>query len=210
MNGKYTKVKSNDSRIKYESSFSDDMDMSEYRDFTDVVLSHLLRISPIVFYNIQMVTGNKVALFEIIGKYAKELKEIIIWDKINSEPAIQHGVMNSQFEFILVFDKNNAISRKFINSKFKRGTLSNLWKIPKNKNTISSHKAGMPLDVANTAIANFTDVNDVVLDPFMGLGTTGVSAIKHKRNFIGIELDKEYFNVAKTNLELELKQKKLF
>jgi DNA modification methylase len=43
---------------------------------------------------------------------------------------------------------------------------------------------------------------DVVLDPFMGSGTTGVAALKHKRKFIGIELNEEYFEIAKKRINL--------
>jgi len=46
-----------------------------------------------------------------------------------------------------------------------------------------------------------TDENDIVLDPFMGSGTTGVACKNLNRNFIGIELDNNYFNIAKERLE---------
>jgi site-specific DNA-methyltransferase (adenine-specific)/modification methylase len=197
-NGKYIKLSPSESIIKnkYE-QFSDDLYMDEYFDFTDQVLQELLRISPIVFYNIQMLTGNKVALFEIIGKYSKQLKEIIIWNKMLAQPAVQNSVMNSQFEFILIFDRDDAMRRTFECGNFNRGTLSNVWDVPKNKNKLSSHKAGMPLELAEKVITNFSKVGDVILDPFMGLGTTGIASARHNRNFIGIELVKDYFEIAK-------------
>lgn len=46
-----------------------------------------------------------------------------------------------------------------------------------------------------------TNDNDVVLDPFMGSGTTGVACKNLNRNFIGIELDENYFNIAKERIE---------
>lgn len=45
--------------------------------------------------------------------------------------------------------------------------------------------------------------NDLVLDPFMGSGTTGIACKRLNRNFIGIELDKNYFDVAKERIENE-------
>jgi site-specific DNA-methyltransferase (adenine-specific) len=45
-----------------------------------------------------------------------------------------------------------------------------------------------------------TESNDVVLDPFMGSGTTGAAAKNLNRNFIGIELDQDYFNIAKERI----------
>ena len=43
--------------------------------------------------------------------------------------------------------------------------------------------------------------NELILDPFMGSGSTGVACINTNRNFIGIELDKGYFNIAKKRIE---------
>ena len=42
--------------------------------------------------------------------------------------------------------------------------------------------------------------NDIVLDPFMGSGTTGVACVNTNRSFIGIELDETYFNIAKDRI----------
>lgn len=50
-------------------------------------------------------------------------------------------------------------------------------------------------------VANNSDKWQVILDPFMGSGTTGVAAKKLNRNFIGIELDMDYFNIALERIE---------
>ena len=50
-------------------------------------------------------------------------------------------------------------------------------------------------------IGKFSDEGDVILDPFMGSGTTGVACKNLKRNFIGMELDDDYFNIAKERIE---------
>ena len=54
----------------------------------------------------------------------------------------------------------------------------------------------MPQELADYIIENFTKKNEIVLDCFMGLGTTGISCVKLNRNFIGIELVKEYYDYA--------------
>ena len=48
--------------------------------------------------------------------------------------------------------------------------------------------------------------NDIVLDPFMGSGSSGVACKRLNRNFIGIELDKNYFDIAKQRIENETTQ----
>jgi site-specific DNA-methyltransferase (adenine-specific) len=55
--------------------------------------------------------------------------------------------------------------------------------------------------LAEKAIKNFSKENDIVLDPFMGSGTTGVACKNLNRDFIGIELDQEYFKIAKERIE---------
>jgi len=57
----------------------------------------------------------------------------------------------------------------------------------------------------------FVDWTDgIILDPFMGGGSTGVAAVKEKRKFIGIEKEKKYFDIACTRIEQEQKQECLF
>ena len=181
-------------------NFDDNMPMDEYFKFNKKIILECLRISEITFYNVQFITGNKTALFKLIGEFSEQLKEVIIWDKVNAQPAMRDNVLNSQYETILVFDKKDAISRRFKSCNFKRGTLSNVWKIKRERKKYN-HGATFPLELATTVIENFTDKNDFILDPFMGTGTTGLACKMLNRNFIGIEIDKEYFDISKKRIE---------
>ena len=58
------------------------------------------------------------------------------------------------------------------------------------------HPAIFPLKLAQDHIISWSNPNDLVLDPFMGSGTTGVACINTNRQFIGIELDKDYYQIA--------------
>ena len=181
---------------KYK-GFDDNLPMDEYFEFNKKVVSECLRVSDLVFYNVQFLTGNKPALFKLIGEFHEKIKEFIIWDKINSQPAIQDGVLNSQFEVILILENKNPESRKFSSAQFERGTLSNHWGIKKGKKINEEHGAVFPIDLAAHAIKNFSSEGDTILDPFMGTGTTGLACALLKRKFIGIELDESYFKFAK-------------
>lgn len=64
-----------------------------------------------------------------------------------------------------------------------------------------NHPAMFPEQLSNRLIKLFTFKDDVVLDPFMGVGTTGVSAMKLDRNFLGIEISEQYFNSAKNRIQ---------
>jgi DNA modification methylase len=59
----------------------------------------------------------------------------------------------------------------------------------------------MKQDVADWFIEKFTKDGDVVLDCFMGTGTTGVSCIKYNCSFVGVEISNKYFNIAKERIE---------
>lgn len=72
------------------------------------------------------------------------------------------------------------------------------------------HPAVFPIDLPNFYIKAFTKSGDLVVDPFMGSGTTALSAIKNNRNYIGFELDKEYFEKASKRIEQEKAQISLF
>ena len=62
------------------------------------------------------------------------------------------------------------------------------------------HPAQFPEQLAHDHIISWSNENDTILDPFMGSGTTGVACVNTNRNFIGIELDKNYFNMAKERI----------
>ena len=197
---------------KYGKMFKDDMPMEEYFKWQRDCITEMLRISKgIVFYNIQMLTGNKVALCQILGHFAEKVKEIIIWDKINAEPAMHEGVLNSMYEFVIVFDKNDAIARQFKVANFERGKLANMLRINKNTNRSDiNHSAIFPLLLPQTFIHYFTPDDATILDPFMGSGTTAIAAIKEKRHFVGFELNKEYFDKAAKRIDREQRQLTLF
>ena len=70
----------------------------------------------------------------------------------------------------------------------------------KGKGGVKNHPAVFPLDLAKDHILSWSNEGDVVLDPFMGSGTTGVACKELNRNFIGTELDENYFNIAKERI----------
>ena len=80
----------------------------------------------------------------------------------------------------------------------------NVWKmsVAQNKRLFEingkqiKHPAVFPLDLPLKHILSWTNEGDIVLDPFAGSGTTAIAAIKTKRNYIGLELNKEYVDIA--------------
>ena len=80
------------------------------------------------------------------------------------------------------------------------GSRFNIWDIAPEKNNKTNHPAVFPEQLANDHILSWSNEGDSVLDPFMGSGTTGVACLNTNRNFIGIELDDEYFEIAQKRI----------
>ena len=72
------------------------------------------------------------------------------------------------------------------------------------------HPTQKPIELIRYLVRTYTNEGDLVMDNCMGSGTTAIACIKEKRNFIGFELDREYYNKAKKRIESEMSQLSLF
>lgn len=158
-------------------------------DFTDKALS---KTKKHLFMNIQTNYYNKSEVYRYIGHYADKIKQIIIWEKSNPLPANGHNITNAYEYFIVLGDKSLKSNETYT---------KNCITTSVNTEHNPIHKAVMKQEVADWFIKMFTSEGDTVCDPFMGLGTTGISCIKYNRNFIGIELNEVYFETAKNKID---------
>lgn len=102
-----------------------------------------------------------------------------------------------------MFDKRNAISRKFNYCNFARGTLNDVWQIKRGKKVAGSHGATFPEELVEKILTNFSRAGDVVYDPFMGTGTTAVVAKRMGRRYIGSELLPHYVEITNGRVKNE-------
>ena len=140
---------------------------------------------------------NNTNLQEMLNEGTKvgfHFVKCLIWEKGNK--ICGRYYMNC-FEYIILFRKGGD---KPIN---KCGT-PDILKIPikkmKDTNGKNLHDTEKPVDLMKILVENSSNEGDVVLDPFMGIGATGVACKELNRNFIGIELDENYFNIAKERI----------
>jgi DNA modification methylase len=158
-----------------------------------------------------------VNLMEGVGY---EFLEDIIWVKPEGAAKNRNGGFykhrqpvaykpNVVNEYVLVFKKLAAylIDRvvRSYTGEIKASSLvtgeyerSNVWRI--NPDTNSQHPAPFPAELSDKLIQYYTYVNDVVLDPFMGGGTTAYSAKRLDRNYIGFELNTKYAGICEKRL----------
>jgi len=82
------------------------------------------------------------------------------------------------------------------------GSRWNVWQISTDKGNVKyDHPAKFPISLAKDHIESWSKKGDVVIDPFMGSGTTGVACVNTGRNFVGMEKDPDYFQIAKKRIE---------
>lgn len=184
---------------KYD-GFADNLPIEEYYEFHSSVMRELLRVSKVIFYNIQIVTGSKRSIFKMIGEFNEFLKDIIVWDKGVAQPAMQKQVLNRRSELILVFETDYPISRQYRYANFDRGTLSDIWQIRRGKKKNKNHGAVFPEELVEMIINNFTNKGEIIYDPFMGTGTTAIVAKRLGRKFIGSEIGNEYYKFSNERL----------
>lgn len=195
--------------------FADDLSDLDYFEDQKRLITEVLRVTKNhFFYNIQMVSGNKSALHKLMGCFADNIKEVLIWSKGNGfgQPAISEKVFNSAFEYIIVFSNLEPQKRYFSDANFERGTQSNIYKI-KNKHFneyADEHNAVMPLDIPRYFMQNFGKENDIWYDPYCGTGTTPVAAIMEKKQYIASEISKEYFDISITRTQNKASAPTLF
>lgn len=113
-------------------------------------------------------------------------------------------------EYLLVFAKEdysrplkgaNDISEE----EFMAATLS-VWQIPPESARRVGHPAPFPVALAERVIRLYSYVGDVVLDPFMGAGTTCVAAVRTGRSYVGVDISEEFFHLAQDRIQRECEQ----
>lgn len=135
---------------------------------------------------------NLLNLFElqrIALEVGFKLHNLLVWKK-NTTNANKWYMKNA--EYILFLRKGRA---KNINNMGSQ-TVHEYNNPTGNKN----HPTEKPVDLMEFYISNSSNEGDLVLDPFMGSGSTGIAALNLKRKFLGIEIDEEYFNIAKERI----------
>lgn len=209
-NGEYTTREKSEHFSKKYKHFSDDLPIDEFCSFHSEVLNELLRVSKIICYNFQIVTGSKEAFFKIIGDFNKYIKDIIIWDKGHGQPAMHGQVLNSCYEMILILEDDKKAGRVIQNAKFNRGEMNNIIRLGRGKIISDVHSAIYPEMLVGQLINAFSQKGNLIYDPFMGSGTTGIVAHKLGRNWIGSEISKDYCDLINKRFEVILNQTKLF
>lgn len=132
----------------------------------------------------------------LLQKYFK-VKNSLIWKKNNWSMGDLTGAYAGQYESILFCQKGRRKLNE-VDGKSRHSDILEFNRVPGNA-LIHSHQK--PLDLIEFLIKKSSNENEIILDPFMGSGTTAIAAMNTNRRFIGFELDEDYFNLSNKRID---------
>lgn len=137
----------------------------------------------------------------VLDENGFETKDIVRWVKNNPMPRNRDRRYIVDYEFgIWAVKKGSKWVFNRQNDSYDRPEIKS-GLTPKSEKKWGSHPTQKPVSVMEEIIQRHSNEGDVILDPFMGSGSTGVASLNLNRDFIGIELSKEYFDIAKNRIE---------
>ena len=129
----------------------------------------------------------------LIKKYNFNIKNIIIWVKNNWTAGDLQAGLGKQYECIILAHKGRCIRKNDYR-------YSDVWNFNRVSGKDLVHQNQKPVDLLKRCLELYTVDNDIVFDGCMGSGSTGIACKDMNRNFIGCEIDKEYFDIAKRRI----------
>lgn len=210
--------------------YDDDMSLNEYLELIKRVATEVYRVlkpggryvvnianlgrKPYIplhsyFYQAHMLAGF-LPMGEIIWQKGRGASGSCAWGSWMSSKSPR---LRDLHEYLLVFAKDN-FSRPDVGTsdltrdEFLESTLS-IWEVPPESAKKVGHPAPFPVALASRVIKLYSYVEDVILDPFLGSGTTCVAAAQSGRHYVGFDISAEYCDLSERRIEAALAQPRL-
>lgn len=182
--------------------YKDNIEKDAYFLFVDKVINLLHKKTNYhIFFNIQEVHGNDGIIRNIYLHHYEKMKCVILWAKTNPPSHICDTHLSNGFEYIFCFSKEGR-GGKFNHCNFSNRNgdcAKNVLINPVNSDNVG-HSFAFPCWLPKHFIRYFSCDGDLILDPFLGSGTTAVACEQLQRRWIGIEISPEYCEIAKKRL----------
>ena len=146
---------------------------------------------------------NKEQIYDYMTFFKDYNFELITWHKSNPIPTCSNKYL-SDTEYLLFFRESGVKIYGTYESKCKYY----ITPINKEDKEKYGHPTIKPLNIIKNLIINSSKEDDLVFDPFMGSGTTGLACKELNRNFVGCEIEKEYFDIANERVNAVIKENK--
>ena len=181
-----------------------------------------------VYYGRYKVIPIRTEIIRFCETLGMDYMGAIIWQKattmnttgggavMGSFPYPRNGILKIDYEFILIFKKLGKAPRPTLQQKNESEMTKNEWNEyfashwNFNGAKQDGHIAMFPEELPRRLIKMFSFVDETVLDPFLGSGTTSLAAINLKRNSIGYEINRDYLPIIKNKLKVDCMQKNIF
>ena len=186
-------------RIITYDSITDALTPTEYIKQQTQVLNELVRVikpTGSIFYN-HIDIFHKHNTIHPSYVYNFNVKQVIVWDRGNT-PKLDKSYFLPTTEWLFWIKKDWNSIPYFDKSKCDHK--KNIWRINKEKG--NPHPAAFPIELVDNIVKSCSEEGSVVLDCYMGSGTTAVSCKKLNRNFIGIEISKDYIEMTNKRLDI--------
>lgn len=162
----------------------------------DLIISYIEKCFNLLKDNSSMFMFASIKTFSMfereLSKWFK-VKNVIIWDKK------QQGMGDIKTTFAPRYEIIFYVSKGRVELKGKR--YSDIWECGRVTGKTQLHQNQKPIEILERCLNSVTNKGDMIFDGFMGSGSTGVACMNTNRKFIGIELDENYFNIAKQRIE---------
>lgn len=170
----------------------DNMPHAEYVQWQRDCLTAMMRVlknDGVIFYNHKWRVQNGLIQdrHDIVEGFP--VRQIIIWKRAG-------GINFNAGYFLPTYEVIYMICKPDFKLAEGANRMTDVWEIPQVKG--NEHPAPFPIELASKCIE--ASPGGVILDPFMGSGTTAISAISHNREWIGIELSKKYCTLAESKI----------
>lgn len=144
---------------------------------------------------------NKNQLRMYFNFYKEKNCDLLVWHKLNPIPVVNNKYLSDLEYIFFARDKGVRLGGDY-------STLSKVYTSNVNKGDLNTwgHPTIKPLSLVQRLMLNSTQEGGVILDPFMGSGTTAIACIKEKRHFIGFELNEDYYKKACERIWSEQRQ----
>ena len=202
--------------------YDSDLDLEEYKQLLEGVLVETYRV---------LVEGGRACInianvgrspyiplhayiVEIAQRCGFFMRGEVIWDKGASAGAscawgswqsASNPTLRDVHEYILIFCKDTFKRHPIRQNTIGRDSFiectKSIWRFNAESAKRVGHPAPFPVELPSRLIHLYTYVGDIVLDPFMGAGTTAVAARDAQRHFVGYEIDEDYVQLANARLE---------
>lgn len=180
----------------------------EFFNFTESWFKECVRVLKPKGWMYIFFDKQKIGYFDLLlsKKYGMKGRTIFSWLKSNPVPSFRKVNWLSASEFIWVGSKGECRLKNFLQQK----EMFN-YMITPNKSSYgeTKHPTEKPIVLIEKLIKVNSNEGDIILDPFLGSGTTAVACLKLNRDFIGIEKEDEYVKIAEARIKPYLEQKQL-